>query len=112
LKEGLDYNFSKLIYTILEIIENPLKQKKPDVKDALAKINRIREICNIIVNETGPSVSIKENNFRPVIHHTYTCLYQCGFKTASIREIDSHMTNVHCHPDPQRDYSHPIYNET
>jgi len=111
LKENLDYSVSKLISTVLEIIESPLRQKKPNVKVAIAEISRIREICNTSFKENDEPTSRIGTNFRHVHHYTYNCLYQCGFKITSIREIDSHLTNVHDHPDPKRDYNHPIYNE-
>ena len=101
-----------LIDSVLEKVEKPLVGKKPNVKSALKEINRIRTICHIIRTETDQSKSNVENKSKQSIQrHTYSCLYQCGFKTTSIREIDNHLTNVHGHPDPKRDYNHPIYNE-
>ena len=112
MNESLDYSVSKLINSILKIIESSLKQKKPNVKDAIAKINRIRDICNTSIRDFDKPISRIDNSFRHELHYTYNCLYQCGFKTTSIREIDSHLTNVHDHPETKRDYNHPIYNES
>ena len=77
---------------------------------ALAEINRIRCICDNIKKEAMLPVH-NEVGERQYQRFTYKCLYLCGFTTTSIREIDSHLTNIHGHPDPKRDYNHPIYNE-
>ena len=109
--DSLNESVLKLIDIVLEKVEKPLTRKKPNVKAALKEINYIRSLCHQIWIKTDKPISNVENKSKSVPQYMYNCLYQCGFKTYSIRDIDAHLTNVHGHPDPKRDYNHPIYNE-
>ncbi len=109
--ESLNKIVLHFIDSVLEKVEIPLTQNKPNVKMALKEIKHIRSFCHEIMIETELQTSIVDKKSNHIQRSTYNCLYQCGFKITSIREIDSHRTNVHGHPDPKRDYNHPIYNE-
>ena len=99
-----------IISFILEEIENPLKQKRPNAKQALKEIDYFRSKCNTIREEFKNESYLreKEKSFSNT-KFAYKCMYQCGFTTFSIREIDKHLTDMYGHPNPQRDYNHPIY---
>jgi len=110
--EPIEIRILNLLDTILTKIEEPLREKKPNAKAASYTIKwyqeRIRKLRVEFQNEETESES-RNKASRNV--YTYKCLYQCGFTTQSIREIDTHLTKEHSHPDPKRDYSHTIYNE-
>ena len=111
---SLGYSILHLVDAILVDIEEPLKKKKPDVKTALLEIDGYRNRANKLREFWENEKSLRNNNSSYMTKkvQTYNCLYQCGFTTHSIREIDKHLTKEHGHPDPKRDYSHPIYNES
>lgn len=102
-----------LLDTVLTKIGEPLKEKKPNAKAALYTIKWYQErVRKLRIEYQKEEVESEVRNKASRNVYTYKCLYQCGFTTHSIREIDTHLTEKHGHPDPKRDYGHPIYNES
>jgi len=104
--ERMGYTILDLVNKIVSDIEKPLKKKKPDVKTALSIIDWYNK-KTIELREIWQKEDERKSEVVTKKIYTYKCLYQCGFTTSSIREIDTHLTKEHGHPDPKRDYSHP-----